>query len=88
MFAAKPTSHLIKALKPPPSFRKSSIGRASPLTNPLRHSPHLGLARSYALAGDATKSGAAYQDFLTLWKDADPDIPVLVTAKSEYAKLK
>jgi tetratricopeptide (TPR) repeat protein len=48
----------------------------------------LGLARSYALAGDALKSQAAYQDFLTLWKDADPDIPVLIAAKSEYAKLK
>ncbi len=48
----------------------------------------LGLARSYALAGEAPKSQAAYQDFLTLWKDADNDIPVLVAAKSEYAKLK
>jgi len=35
----------------------------------------------------AAKAKAAYQDFLTLWKDADPDIPVLVTAKKEYAKL-
>ncbi len=34
------------------------------------------------------KARGAYQDFLTLWKDADPDIPVLVAAKSEYAKLK
>jgi len=49
---------------------------------------HLGLARSYVLQGDTTKAKAAYQDFLTLWKDADPDIPVLIAAKSEYAKLK
>jgi tetratricopeptide (TPR) repeat protein/predicted Ser/Thr protein kinase len=49
---------------------------------------HLGLARAYALQGDTAKAKAAYQDFLTLWKDADPDIPVLVAAKSEYAKLK
>jgi DNA-binding winged helix-turn-helix (wHTH) protein/tetratricopeptide (TPR) repeat protein len=48
----------------------------------------LGVARSYALEGDTAKAGAAYQDFLTLWKDADPDIPVLIAAKSEYAKLK
>jgi serine/threonine protein kinase/tetratricopeptide (TPR) repeat protein len=48
---------------------------------------HLGLARSYALAGDTTKSRTAYQDFLALWKDADPDIPILQQAKSEYAKL-
>jgi eukaryotic-like serine/threonine-protein kinase len=49
---------------------------------------HLGLARSYALQGDTTKAKVAYQDFLTLWKDADPDIPILIAAKAEYAKLK
>jgi tetratricopeptide (TPR) repeat protein/predicted Ser/Thr protein kinase len=49
---------------------------------------HLGLARAYAMQGDTAKAKAAYQDFLTLWKDADPDIPVLIAAKSEYAKLK
>jgi len=47
----------------------------------------LGLARAYALQGNTAKSRAAYQDFLTLWKDADPDIPILRAAKSEYAKL-
>jgi DNA-binding winged helix-turn-helix (wHTH) protein/tetratricopeptide (TPR) repeat protein len=47
----------------------------------------LGLARAYALQGDTAKAKAAYQDFLTLWKDADPDIPILIAAKSEYAKL-
>jgi len=49
---------------------------------------HLGLARAYADAGDTTKARAAYQDFFTLWKDADPDIPVLREAKAEYAALK
>jgi tetratricopeptide (TPR) repeat protein len=49
---------------------------------------HLGLGRAYALSGDTAKAQAAYQDFLALWKDADPDIPILVAAKSEYAKLK
>ena len=48
----------------------------------------LGLARAYAMQGDAVKARAAYQDFLTLWKDADPDIPILKEAKAEYAKLK
>ena len=58
----------------------------------------LGLARAYALeARSATaaeavatmaKARAAYQDFFALWKDAESDIPVLVAAKSEYAKLK
>jgi len=48
---------------------------------------HLGLGRAYALSGDTGKAKAAYQDFLTLWKDADPDIPILIQAKAEYAKL-
>jgi serine/threonine protein kinase/tetratricopeptide (TPR) repeat protein len=48
---------------------------------------HLGLARSYALTSETAKSRTAYQDFLALWKDADPDIPILQQAKSEYAKL-
>jgi tetratricopeptide (TPR) repeat protein len=47
----------------------------------------LGLARAYVLQGDTVKAEAAYQDFLTLWKDADPDIPILIAAKAEYAKL-
>jgi eukaryotic-like serine/threonine-protein kinase len=47
----------------------------------------LGLARAYAMQGDIPKAKAAYQNFLTLWKDADPDIPVLQQAKAEYAKL-
>ncbi|HXJ18419.1 MAG TPA: protein kinase [Candidatus Polarisedimenticolia bacterium] len=48
---------------------------------------HLGLGRAYALQGDTAKARTAYQDFLALWKDADPDIPILKQAKSEYAKL-
>ena len=40
------------------------------------------------MQGNSAKSRAAYQDFLTLWKDADPDVPILVAAKAEYAKLK
>jgi len=48
---------------------------------------HLQLGRAYAMQGDTAKAKAAYQDFLTLWKDADPDIPILIAAKAEYAKL-
>jgi predicted Zn-dependent protease len=48
---------------------------------------HLQLGRAYALYDDTARSKAAYQDFLTLWKDADPDIPILKQAKAEYAKL-
>ena len=48
---------------------------------------YLGLARASALAGDTAKAGKTFQDFLALWKDADPDIPILIAAKAEYAKL-
>jgi eukaryotic-like serine/threonine-protein kinase len=48
---------------------------------------YLGLARASALAGDPAKAKAAYQEFFTLWKGADPDVPVLQQAKAEYAKL-
>ncbi|MFZ3191078.1 MAG: protein kinase [Candidatus Sulfotelmatobacter sp.] len=47
----------------------------------------LQLARAYAISGDTAKAKASYKDFLTLWKDADPDIPILKEAKAEYAKL-
>jgi eukaryotic-like serine/threonine-protein kinase len=53
-------------------------------TGPLAH---LGLARAYALQGNTAKAKAACQDFLALWKDADPDILILKEAKAEYAKL-
>jgi eukaryotic-like serine/threonine-protein kinase len=46
------------------------------------------LGRAYAMQGDNAKARAAYQDFLTLWKDVDPGIPILKQAKAEYAKLK
>jgi serine/threonine protein kinase/Flp pilus assembly protein TadD len=49
---------------------------------------HLQLGRAYSMQGDTAKAKAAYEDFLTLWKDADPDIPILIAAKAEYAKLK
>jgi hypothetical protein len=47
----------------------------------------LQLARAYAMSGNPAKAQASYQDFLTLWKDADPDIPILKQAKAEYARL-
>ena len=54
---------------------------------PIGALAHLGLARAYALAGDSVKSRTEYQNFFALWKDADPDIPILKQAKAEYAKL-
>jgi serine/threonine protein kinase/tetratricopeptide (TPR) repeat protein len=55
--------------------------------DPLQSMAHLGLGRAYALSGDTAKSRTAYQDFFALWKEADPDVPLLKQAKVEYAKL-
>jgi hypothetical protein len=64
------------------------LDHRSIITNsPVGALAHLGLARAYVLQGDAVKARSAYQDFLTLWKDADPDIPAWKEAKAEYAKL-
>jgi tetratricopeptide (TPR) repeat protein len=57
------------------------------LNEPIGALAHLGLARAYVLQGDSAKARASYNDFLTLWKDADPDIPIFIAAKSENAKL-
>jgi Tfp pilus assembly protein PilF len=57
------------------------------VNQPIGALAHLGLARAYVLQGDTAKAKAAYQNFLTLWKDADPDIPILQQAKAEYMKL-
>ncbi|MGA7920422.1 MAG: winged helix-turn-helix domain-containing protein [Candidatus Acidiferrales bacterium] len=58
------------------------------MSYPLGALSRLQLGRAYAMSGDKAKAQSAYQDFFTLWKDADPDIPILIAAKAEYAKLK
>jgi eukaryotic-like serine/threonine-protein kinase len=68
-------------------FRKILDHPGAVLSVPIGALAHLGLARAYAMQGDTTKAKVAYQDFFTLWKDADPDIPILKVAKAEYAKL-
>ena len=68
-------------------FQKFLDHRGIVINYPLGALAHLGVARAYAIEGDSAKAKAAYQDFFTLWKDADPDIPILKEAKSEYAKL-
>jgi eukaryotic-like serine/threonine-protein kinase len=57
------------------------------VNEPIGALAHLGFARAAALAGDSAKARIAYQDFFALWKDADPDVPILKEAKAEYAKL-
>jgi len=68
-------------------FRKILDNRGIALNEPIGALARVGLARAYVLQNDTAKAKAAYQDFLTLWKDADPDIPILKQAKAEYAKL-
>jgi eukaryotic-like serine/threonine-protein kinase len=68
-------------------FQKILDHRGIVLNEPIGALAHLQLGRAYALQGDTVRARAAYQDFLTLWKDADPDIPILQQAKTEYAKL-
>ncbi|MGA8072808.1 MAG: protein kinase [Candidatus Acidiferrales bacterium] len=68
-------------------FQKFLDHRGVSIDFPLGALAHLGLARAYALQGDGAKARAAYNDFFTLWKDADSDIPILQQAKAEYEKL-
>src|SRR5215469_5074461 len=68
-------------------FQKILDHRGIALNEPIGALAHLGLARAYTIEGDTANARAAYRDFLSLWKDADPDIPILKQAKAEYAKL-
>jgi Tfp pilus assembly protein PilF len=68
-------------------FQKILKQRSIVQNEPIGALAHLGLARAYSMQGDTAKAKSAYQDFLALWKDADPDIPILKQAKAEYAKL-
>ena len=68
-------------------FQKVLNHRGIVLADPIGALAHLQLGRAYVVSGDKTKAKSAYQDFLTLWKDADADLPVLKQARAEYAKL-
>jgi serine/threonine protein kinase/tetratricopeptide (TPR) repeat protein len=69
-------------------FQKILAHRGLVMNEPIAATARLGLARAYAMQGDSAKARAAYEDFFALWKDADSDVPVLVAARAEYAKLK
>jgi serine/threonine protein kinase/Tfp pilus assembly protein PilF len=69
-------------------FQKFIDHRGLVANFPLGVLARLGLARAYVLQGNSDNARSAYQDFFTLWKDADPDIPILKQAKAEYAKLR
>jgi eukaryotic-like serine/threonine-protein kinase len=68
-------------------FQKILDHRGIVGVDPIGALAHLQLGRVFVLSGDTTKAKAAYQAFLALWKDADPDVPILKQAKAEYAKL-
>ena len=68
-------------------FQKILDHRGIVVSDPIGALARLQVARAWALSGDNGKAKAAYQDFLTLWKNADPDIPILRQAKIEYARL-
>jgi DNA-binding winged helix-turn-helix (wHTH) protein len=69
-------------------FQKILDHRGVVLSDPIGAVARLQLGRAFVLSGDRMRAKAAYQDFLTLWKDADPGIPILKQAKAEYAKLR
>jgi predicted Zn-dependent protease/predicted Ser/Thr protein kinase len=69
-------------------FKKILNHRGVIINEPIGALAHLGLARAYALQGDNAQALTAYEDFLTLWKDADPDIPIYRAVKAEFAKLR
>ena len=68
-------------------FQKILDHRGIVGADPIGALAHLQLGRAFALSGDLAKSKTAYQDFLALWKNAAPDIPILTQAQAEYAKL-
>jgi eukaryotic-like serine/threonine-protein kinase len=68
-------------------FQKIADHRGVVLNESIGALAHLQIGRAHAIQGETAKARAIYQDFLTIWKDADPGFPVLITAKAEYAKL-
>jgi hypothetical protein len=87
MCAAKPTCSRTTA---PPQFAEFQklLDHRGIVANFVTGSLRILKAAVLTIAGDIAKAKAAYQDFLMLWKDADPDIPILKEANAEYAKLR
>ncbi|MGZ8845289.1 MAG: protein kinase domain-containing protein [Pyrinomonadaceae bacterium] len=77
-----------KAAEAAAEFQRILDHRGSQPTSPIYALAHLGLARAAALSGDTVKARKAYEDFFGLWKDADPEIPILKAARQEYEKVK
>jgi hypothetical protein len=87
MYAEKHVERRIKDARPRRCSRKFSTTAGSWSTNPSVRGRISVLPAACALQADTAQARSAYQDFLTLWKDADPDVPILKQARTEYAKL-
>lgn len=87
MCAGKVTSRGTTVLAVAAEFQKLLDGRGIVGNFVTGALAHLQIGRAYAMTGDRVKAKAAYQDFFQLWKDADPDIPILKEARAEFAKL-
>ncbi len=85
--AGKPISLLAPVQRRHSEFQKIIDHRGVDPESPLVALAHLGAARSYALTNDVPHSRRSYEEFFTLWKDADPELSVLKKARDEYAKL-
>ena len=69
-------------------FRKMLDHRGVMASDPISALARLELGRAYRLSGDSVKAKAAYEDFFTLWKDADASVPVLTQARNEYTAIR
>lgn len=87
LFEEKPICPLIKVSNAAAEFQKILDHRGIVWNSPIGAPAHLQLGRAYAMQGNTAKARAPYNNFLTLWKEADSDIPLVKEAKAEYAKL-
>jgi eukaryotic-like serine/threonine-protein kinase len=79
--------HASEGLRAIQEFQRILDHRGVAPASPLYPLAYVQQARAYVLVDDAAKARKAYQEFLAIWKDADPDVPILQQAKAEYAKL-
>jgi eukaryotic-like serine/threonine-protein kinase len=88
MRAGKLISRGGSTLKPLPNFRKSSITANIVLSDPMGAVAIWQLGKAFAMTGDTARAKLAYDEFLSLWKDADSNLPALIQAKAEYGRLR
>jgi hypothetical protein len=76
---------VLRSLMCPSFHRDGAVVRVG--SDPIGALAHLQIGRAFSIAGDTSKAKTAYQDFFTLWRDADLDIPMLKQARDEYTSL-